>query len=111
MNRRRSTPYAILGLLSVEPMSGYDIRKAAAESVGHFWSESFGQIYPALRELTRAGLVRRRTERQAGPDRHVHEITARGRATLARWLLEPPRVTPVRSELLLKLFFGGRAST
>lgn len=111
MNRRRSTPYAILGLLSVEPMSGYDIRKAAAESVGHFWSESFGQIYPALRELTRARLVRRRTERQAGPVRHVHEITARGRATLARWLLEPPRVAPIRSELLLKLFFGGRAST
>lgn len=107
MKRGRSSPYAILGLLSLRPMSGYDVRKAAAESVGHFWSESYGQIYPALRELVSAGLTRRRTERMAGrPDRYVYEITARGREELRRWVMEPPRPTPVRSELLLKLFFG-----
>ena len=111
MNRRRSTPYAILGLLSLRPMSGYDVRKASAESVGHFWSESYGQIYPALRELTEDGLARRTTERRAGkPDRHVYEITERGRTALRAWLVEPPRPTPVRSELLLKLFFGDEAT-
>jgi DNA-binding PadR family transcriptional regulator len=107
MKRPRSSPYAILGLLSLRPMSGYDVRKAAAESVGHFWSESYGQIYPALRELVAAGLARRRTERMAGrPDRHVYEITVRGREELRRWVMEPPRPTPMRSEALLKLFFG-----
>ena len=107
MKRRRSSPYAILGLLSLRPMSGYDVRKTAAESVGHFWSESYGQIYPALRELEAAGLACRRPDRMAGrPDRHVYEITARGREELRRWVIEPPRPTPMRSELLLKLFFG-----
>jgi PadR family transcriptional regulator, regulatory protein AphA len=111
MSRRRSTPYAILGLLSLRPMSGYDVRKESGESVGHFWSESYGQIYPALAELTSAGLARRRVERRPGkPDRHVYEISERGREALREWLLVAPSAMPVRSELLLKLFFGDEAS-
>jgi DNA-binding PadR family transcriptional regulator len=111
MSRRRSTPYAILGLLSLRPMSGYDVRKESAESVGHFWSESYGQIYPALAELTTQGYARRRVERRAGkPDRHVYEITDRGRQALREWMRVPPAPTPVRSELLLKLFFGDATS-
>ncbi|HEY3155376.1 MAG TPA: PadR family transcriptional regulator, partial [Candidatus Eisenbacteria bacterium] len=64
--RTRSTPYAILGMLSFAPMSGYDIRKEAASSIGYFWSESYGQIYPALRELQARGLAKRRADRRAG---------------------------------------------
>jgi DNA-binding PadR family transcriptional regulator len=107
--RPRSTPYAILGLLSLAPMSGYDIRKEAASSIGYFWSESYGQIYPALRELAARGWIRRRAGRSGGNrERQVHEITERGQRALAAWRAEPPRDAPVRSELLLKLFFGGR---
>jgi DNA-binding PadR family transcriptional regulator len=106
--RPRSTPYAVLGMLSLAPMSGYDIRKEAETSIGYFWSESFGQIYPALRELTARGLIRRRAGRRGGDrERHVYEITERGREALAAWRAEPPRDAPVRNELLLKLFFGG----
>jgi PadR family transcriptional regulator AphA len=32
-------------------MSGYDIRKTVQESIRFFWSESYGQIYPALKRL------------------------------------------------------------
>jgi len=112
MNRRaRSTPYAILGLLSIAPMSGYDIRKEAASSIGYFWNESYGQIYPSLRDLAAQGLIRRRAGRRGGTrDRHVYEITERGREALAAWRAEPPRETSVRSELLLKLFFGAAGS-
>jgi len=107
MASRRSTPFAILGLLHLKPMSGYEIRKQAATSIGYFWNESYGQIYPALRELAAARLARRRTERGTRrPDRHVYEITPRGKEALRRWLAQPPRVAPVRNELLLKLFFA-----
>ena len=106
--RPRSTPYAVLGMLSLAPMSGYDIRKEAETSIGYFWSESFGQIYPALRDLGARGLIRRRAGRRGGNrERHVYEITERGREALAAWRAEPPRDPPLRSELLLKLFFGG----
>ena len=92
-------------------MSGYDIRKEAASSIGHFWSESYGQIYPALRELATQGLARRRTERRAGrPERQVYEITERGKEILRAWRVEPPRTSPARNELLLKLFFADESS-
>ena len=106
--RPRSTPYAVLGMLSLAPMSGYDIRKEAETSIGYFWSESFGQIYPALRDLGARGLIRRRAGRRGGNrERHVYEMTERGREALAAWRAEPPRDPPFRNELLLKLFFGG----
>jgi PadR family transcriptional regulator AphA len=105
--RARSTPYAVLGMLSLAPMSGYDIRKESEQSIGYFWSESYGQIYPALRDLKAEGLIRRRPGKSNGNrDRQVYEITERGRAALAAWRAEPPRETPYRNELLLKLFFG-----
>ena len=108
-SRTRSTPYAVLGMLSVAPMSGYDIRKESESSIGYFWSESYGQIYPALKDLKSQGLIRRRAGRAAGGrDRHVYEITDKGREALALWRKEPPRPVTVRHELLLKLFFGRR---
>jgi DNA-binding PadR family transcriptional regulator len=94
-------------MLSVAPMSGYDIRKESEQSIGYFWSESYGQIYPALRDLKTEGLIRRRPGKSGGNrDRQVYEITERGREALKAWRAEPPRETPYRNELLLKLFFG-----
>jgi len=87
-------------------MSGYDIKKEAATSIGYFWSESYGQIYPALSVLQSAGWIRRRPGRQKGRERQVYEITDQGRSALDVWLAEPPRPTPVRSEFLLKLFLS-----
>jgi PadR family transcriptional regulator, regulatory protein AphA len=104
-----ATPNALLGLLSLRPMSGYDIRALIPQSIGHFWSESYGQIYPALKRLAAEGLVERKTEQQKGkPDRHVYSLTAAGRARLRDWLKVPVVPEPPRSELLLKLFFGAQ---
>ena len=108
--RHRSTRYAILGLLSLAPMSGYEIRKVASNSIGHFWSESYGQIYPTLRELAAEGLVRPLPQRRRVRDRQEYEITDKGRQVLAGWRSEPPRVQPPRNDLLLKLFFGQHGS-
>jgi len=111
MRRPPSTPFAILGLLQTEPRSGYDIRREAATGLGHFWSESYGQIYPALRSLAAKGHVRRRPERRTGQRaRIVYSITPKGREALRRWTLLPPRPSPPRNELLLKLYFGRQES-
>lgn len=104
------TTFAILGFLTNGPMSGYDIKKSVEASVSNFWSESFGQIYPALRRLTEDSLIERRdTASQGGRPRHVYSINDRGRAELAAWLREPTEPPAVRMELLLKLFFGTRS--
>ena len=105
----RTSPFAVLGMLSLGTLSGYEIRRELAANVGAFWGESYGQIYPALRELSRKGLARRHAARRpGGPERHVYEITSKGREALHRWLADPPHPTPPRNELLLKLFFSDR---
>jgi DNA-binding PadR family transcriptional regulator len=112
MKRPSQTSYVILGFLSTQPsLSGYDIRKAVQESVGHFWSESYGQIYPALKQLAAQGLIV-----PSGPastskrKRQEYSLTEAGRASLQRWLALPFQHDPPRNEFLLKLFFGREAA-
>jgi PadR family transcriptional regulator AphA len=102
----------LLGVLAIEPMSGYDLGLTIRQSVGHFWNESYGQIYPNLKKLASEGFVIRKTERQKGkPDRHIYSITEKGRERLKRWLAVPPQPEIPRNELLLKLFFGEQVPT
>jgi PadR family transcriptional regulator, regulatory protein AphA len=106
--RTSTSRYAILGALSLCPLSGYDMKKLIERSIAHFWNESYGQIYPILNRLAAEGLAARKQQRQRGkPDRHVYSLTEEGRQELAAWLELPARYEPVRSELLLKLFLGG----
>jgi DNA-binding PadR family transcriptional regulator len=107
MPRENKTKYAVLGLLTYAPLSGYDIRRIYADSLGNFWSESYGAIYPILKRLEDEGLATREVERQSGrPDRNVYSITDLGRAEMQRWLAQPPDPVRERVEVLLKLFHG-----
>jgi DNA-binding PadR family transcriptional regulator len=112
MTQGNPTEFAILGLLAERPRSGYDIKKEVEERLGHFWSESYGHIYPMLRRLHRRDLVLRRVERQEGrPDRNVYSLTDDGRRALEDWFAEPPAPARPRNELLLRLFLGRHAPT
>jgi PadR family transcriptional regulator AphA len=102
----------LLGLLAIEPMSGYDLGLNIRASVGHFWNESYGQIYPNLKKLASGGFVSCKTERQKGkPDRRIYSITEKGRERLTAWLAVRPQPEIPRNELLLKLFFGAQVPT
>jgi len=101
----------LLGLLEIEPMSGYDLGLSIRGSVGHIWNESYGQIYPNLKKLAAGGFVTSKTERQKGkPDRRIYSITKKGRERLTKWLAVPPQPEIARNELLLKLFFGAQVA-
>ena len=102
------TAYVLLGLLSIEPnLSGYDMRKMIRRSVGYFWGESYGQIYPALKRLAAAGLIAPGSSASTGrKQRRTYILTDPGRACLRQWLALPFHNDPPRNEFLLKLFFG-----
>ncbi|MFQ5352803.1 MAG: PadR family transcriptional regulator [Candidatus Binatia bacterium] len=103
------TAYAILGFLTVKPMSGYDVKKAVEASIDNFWKESYGQIYPILKRLSEEGSIEKSESATGGKrPRHLYTITERGREKLKSWLREPTEPSPVRMELLLKLFFGSQ---
>lgn len=104
MARPSQTEVAVLGALSTGPMSGYELRRAITEVLGHFWHESYGQIYPCLTALEESGAVRR-----TGPGRTsgtVFQITPAGEDRLRALLAEPHTTPPARNGLLLRLFFG-----
>jgi DNA-binding PadR family transcriptional regulator len=107
MAKENKSRYAILGMLALEPSSGYGIKKFMEQSTSNFWRESYGQIYPLLKELTREGLATSHTERQEGkPERNIYTLTEQGKTELVSWLGEAVEETPERIEILLKLFFG-----
>lgn len=109
IGRVNKTRFAVLGMLSIRPMSGYDLKQVIESSTRNFWNESYGQIYPVLRELTANGLTVRDDERKdTGRARHVYSLTPQGREELDHWLTSPVERQQVRNELLLKLFFGAQ---
>lgn len=88
-------------------MSGYDLKKAIEQSVGNFWNESYGQIYPMLKHLATEGLATASVKRREGkPERYVYALTKKGRKALQHWLKAPAGREVGRVEILLKLFFG-----
>ena len=101
-----TTAYVILGVLAWGPSSGYDVKAVVDRSVRFFWTASYGQIYPELRRLSDAGLVKGATQPKSGRRRTVYRITAAGRRALADWLAQEPQVFETRDEGLLKLFFA-----
>jgi DNA-binding PadR family transcriptional regulator len=97
--------YAILGLLSREELSGYDLTQRMAGRVGYFWSAKHSQIYPELARLEDGGYVTHSVvEQRARPDKKVYEITAEGLYALKEWVIQPPVPRPPRDELTLKTY-------
>ena len=86
----RNFRHFILGLLSQQPMSGYDI-KQYLECMG--WlvgNPSFGAIYPALHALLEDGLVTLEIiSYENKPPRKIYSITTAGEFALKEWIHQP----------------------
>jgi DNA-binding PadR family transcriptional regulator len=110
--KNRRTAYVILGMLSLAPKgSGYELHKAIEENFGSFWGESYGQIYPTLKQLVAEGLIEPvKPEGARKKRRQEYALTEAGRAALREWLAQPFQNDPPRNEFMLKLFFGHEAA-
>lgn len=100
-----SLPHALLGLLAIEPRSGYALTKAFAEEpIGRYaWSAGHTGVYPELIRLGDRGLVEITGEGARGS--RTYDITADGRAELREWLVNAPISPPkARNEPLLRMF-------
>ena len=60
MAKDRKIDLVILGLLSHEDLTGYDIKKQIDSGISFFWKGSFGSIYPALSEMEKSGFVKKK---------------------------------------------------
>lgn len=110
MAREKKIDMVILGLLSHEDLTGYDIKKRIDGAISFFWKGSFGNIYPALKELEDGKLITAKDASEDGRGKKAYQITQKGREALGDWLLDEQASNEIRYETLLKIFFGGAGS-
>ncbi|MEM6709544.1 MAG: PadR family transcriptional regulator [Pseudomonadota bacterium] len=101
-----SLHYAIMTALLDGERTGYDLAKQFDVSLGFFWTASHQQIYRALKELSRDGLIEVNEIAQAGkPDKRSYRLTDAGHDALNDWVLkEGNRTPPQRDELFVRLY-------
>ena len=105
--RLSPTSYVVLGLVDhLGTASPYDLKRAAAAGVGHFWSLPHTQLYSEPARLAEAGYLDERREIK-GRRRRLYELTERGRRALYEWRSTPTdALYELRDAGLLRLFFG-----
>jgi PadR family transcriptional regulator, regulatory protein AphA len=112
MSRARLTPssFAILGLLTLAPSSGYELGSVTERTVQNFWPLTRPHIYSELSKLERYGYAASvEVDQRRAPDKRVYSITEQGQRALDAWLRDPdPEVQRPRHPVLIKLFFAER---
>lgn len=106
MANTKKMDYVLLGLLSHESMTGYEMKKRLDSSLRFFWGGSYGSIYPTLNQLEKEGKVTKEDTSCNGRERISYSITEDGKEALRKWLREPVEKDELRYETLLKIFFG-----
>ena len=98
-----SLRYALLALLNVEPMTGYDLFKEFETSVGHVWHAPDSQIYPELRRMENEGLLEGE-EIPWGPrgKKRQYHVTAAGTAAFRNWMNTTLEYARIREPAHLK---------
>lgn len=99
-----SIKLAILGILSCQPSTGYDLKKIIEESSAMYWSGNNNQIYKSLVQLLDEGLVTNEVQHQeSSPSKKIYTITDKGMAELKSWVLTSPELPELKKSFLTQL--------
>ena len=106
-----SLRYALLALLRVGPLSGYELQKQFAMSVGHVWHAPDSQIYPELRKMEAEGLIEGEEQpRGQRATRRVYHVTEAGNRAFLDWMQTPLEYARVRDPAHLRAAYLEAAS-
>jgi DNA-binding PadR family transcriptional regulator len=86
-SRAESLEFALLGLLSQGPLHGYELRKRMSAIYGPFRALSFSVLYPQLRKMLVAELIKESFTDAGGLSRRsriVYELTQKGKDKFAQ---------------------------
>jgi DNA-binding PadR family transcriptional regulator len=106
-----SLSHAILAALNDCGCSGYDLAKRFNSSVGFFWNATSQQIYRELIKLEEQSQIDAQLVHQEHrPDKKIYTLTSKGEESLRTWIETPSKVSPLKDELLVKIFAGSIVS-
>lgn len=99
-----SIKHAILGILSYQPLTGYDLKKIIQDSSFMHWSGNNNQIYKALVELLEEGFVTNEICHQdSSPSKKVYTITTSGIGELKVWISTLTESPELKKPFLVQL--------
>jgi DNA-binding PadR family transcriptional regulator len=101
-----SLRHAVLGLLTWQPMTGYELASKFDVSLGNAWHASHSQIYPELGKLEDEGLIE--VVARGARNSRTYGVTDDGRAELRRWLVEVEPSRQQRNESAVRTFLAPR---
>lgn len=105
----RDYRHFILGLLSQQPMSGYDVKQYLEGLGGLLGTPSFGAIYPALHALLNDGLVTLEiVAYENKPPRKIYSITPAGERALDEWIHQPLFTGASTRAFVMRLLLASR---
>lgn len=106
-----SLRYALLALLRVGPLSGYELQKQFSASVGHVWHAPDSQIYPELRKMEAEQLIEGEEQpRGQRATRRVYHVTDAGNRAFLAWMQTPLDYARVRDPAHLRAAYLEAAS-
>jgi DNA-binding PadR family transcriptional regulator len=107
MAQKNLLPFILLGLIHMNPMTGYDLKKEFETEIGEFWSARHSQIYLELKRMVDAGEIRADKGFFGNKiEKTYYEITELGTRHLMEWLDSGGDLLQVsKDEFVLKLYF------
>jgi len=100
-----TTAWGILGLLSLQSWTGYELAQHAHRSLDRCWPLGESSLYAQPPKLEQLGLVTVDVEAEGKRTRKRYTITERGRAALDWWLSTPPAPPVMLNEPMLRMTF------
>ena len=101
-----TTSFAILGLLTIQPWSTYELAQLMRRSLHFIWPRAESNLYAEPKRLVDAGLVAAEVGWTGDRKRTVYSITPEGRAALRDWLADEPPSQRLESEAALRVLYG-----
>src|SRR4051794_26245252 len=97
-----SLRHALLGMLAVQPGTGYELAQRFDSSMSNAWYASHSQIYPELARLQEAGMVE--VVGEGARRSRTYAVTEAGREELRTWMLETVPNRAQRNETSVRWF-------
>lgn len=110
-----SLKHGLLGLLILEPCTGYELDKEFRETMKYIWQAKNSQIYNELDRMEQKGwLISERIMQEDKPNKRVYSITESGRAELLNWLSAPEddvtNALTQKNAFLLRVLLAGNTN-
>ena len=99
--------FVILGLLSLQAMTVYEINKALERGVSLFYSASFGSINAAIGKMLEKGWISVQEKVENGRNKKIFHLTLAGRKAFQDWLISDIEAEKVKDPGLTRLYFMG----